>query len=95
MEVRQRAAYFRVIERDRGICQSCWRGAQDVAHVLPRRYVSLKAEEKNLICLCRDCHIEHETYEGRRRLLRILHERYGYCYDETAYREYWDGKSRG
>lgn len=84
-----RTAYVRVIERDRGTCQVCSRPADDVAHILPRRYVSLKADERNLVCLCRDCHKRHETLEGRRRLLRLLHERYGYCYDEK-YREYWD-----
>jgi len=81
-------AYKAVKARDKGICAVCNRKAWDVAHILPRRFVSLKADIRNLVCLCRDCHVSHESLSGRKSLLELMQRRWGYEYPEEAFQRY-------
>lgn len=84
------AARRAVAARDEETCLVCGEPAWDIAHVLPRRWKSIRAEERNLVALCRDCHEAHETVEGRSILLRLLATTYGYGYEDEPYRSYFE-----
>lgn len=85
----ERRAYKEAAARDGRMCQRCGKHAWDVCHILPKgRYPSLRAQVKNLICLCRSCHTKHESYEGRCILLAYMQKRYGYEYTEDEYQGY-------
>lgn len=86
-----RAARRAVAERDEETCLVCGRPADDIAHVLPRRWKSLQAEMRNLVALCRPCHVSHENVAGRGILLRLLATTYGYEYEDEPYRGYFEG----
>ena len=88
--VNLRQAQEAVAERDEGICQECGRPAVDIAHILPRRWKSQRAEIKNLIALCRKCHEKPEGYETRCRRLYQQWLRHGYDYEQWPYSRYWE-----
>lgn len=48
----------KVIERDKGICQYCRKPGDNPHHIIPRRYMALRHDLKNGICLCTQCHAE-------------------------------------
>jgi 5-methylcytosine-specific restriction endonuclease McrA len=87
-----------VAERDGQLCVRCLHKgkptcAWDVAHILPRsafgpKTVHLKHHEKNLVCLCRDCHKATETFNGRVELLNIMRELHGYDYSDEPWSQY-------
>ena len=84
-------------ERDSGIysvpqCQwynGCGKIADDPAHILPKgRFPEIRADEKNIIWLCREHHQDGESYEAWVELLRHMVFIYGYEYDEEPYLGY-------
>ena len=81
--------YARVAVRDNWTCQRCGKQAWDLAHILPRgRFPELKHEEKNIVCLCRDCHMSTENVEGRCELIALMRDRHNYSYEEEQYSGY-------
>ena len=70
------------IERDRGKCLECGRNAHDVHHIVPRSRGKRNSPKiwriENMCCLCRMCHVNGQSVSMRARLLRKMHERYGY-----------------
>lgn len=81
-----------VAARDRYQCQRCPERGWDVAHILPKgRYPELRDELKNMVTLCRRCHMETENVEGRRELIALLKRKYGYEYPEKQYAQYQGG----
>lgn len=85
-----KAAQRAVAARDEETCLACGKPADDIAHVLPRRWKSIRAEERNLVALCRDCHTDLETVAGRTMLLQLLATTYGYEYEDEPYRSYFE-----
>lgn len=84
-----RQAYELVAERDGGLCVICRRQADDIAHILPRgRFPELKADERNLVALCRDHHTATENLEGRRQLLKLMERYYTYDWNKEPWGEY-------
>jgi len=88
------AAQKEAMERDGYQCLLPTCGATDIldpAHVLPRRFRAERAHVHNLVCLCRKCHVAHETEAGRVRLLVLLDELYEYgpFYERPPYQRYW------
>ena len=78
--------------RDDFRCLRCGRPGQDVAHILPKgRYPELKFTLQNLVTLCRKCHVETETVEGRRELLELMKDLYEYDYSDERYQSYLRG----
>ncbi len=78
--------------RDQYTCLRCGRRGWDIGHILPKgRYPELKHTKKNLVTLCRRCHVDTENVRGRRELLALMTERHGYTYDEDQYRGYRNG----
>ena len=55
-----------VIERDKKICQKCFKFGDNPHHVIPRRYVALRHDLNNGLTLCTDCHVNwaHKYPEG-------------------------------
>ena len=49
-----------ILERDNDICQYCGETGCEVHHIIPYRF-SKSDEEKNLITVCRPCHVEVEN----------------------------------
>lgn len=79
----------RAVLRDKFTCQRCGKRGSDVAHILPRgRFPELKAQLKNLVTLCRECHMATESVPGRIELIRMMQDKYGYTYDEPQYAGY-------
>jgi len=83
-----RRAYKAVKERDGGCSVLSGRAADDICHIVPRRFKSLMADVRNLVCLTRREHVAHETEEGRRKLLQLLKRRHGYEYPEEVFQRY-------
>lgn len=84
--------YEKVLERDRHICQVCFAGNVEIHHIVPRSQFGkatrhLRDAEKNLVCLCKRCHVDaieaHDRIVG---LLRLMRDRYGYEYPEEKFR---------
>lgn len=82
-------AYATVALRDHWRCLRCGARGWDLAHILPKgKFPELRHEVKNICVLCRDCHRQTETYEGRRELLKLMQARHGYSYEEEVYSGY-------
>ena len=99
----EQAAKRRIARRDSGVfasptCQwpdTCWLSATDAAHVLPKgRYPELRAEDKNLISLCRNHHSISEHRESRIALLMHLARLHGYDYSVAPYSDYVETDTR-
>ena len=79
--------------RDNYKCILCGKPAVDIAHIAPRsrgvKDSALIWQKKNLVCSCRDCHIE--TKAQRRKFLERMMELYGYEYPEPIFKNYLEG----
>jgi len=90
------SVYWDVVRRDGGRCVLCGRPGDDVHEIVPRSKFGrvdwdLCMSERNRVVLCRACHGRVHDVEGRRRLLRLMVERYGYRYDEGIFLRYLGG----
>lgn len=90
--IRDAQALAAVGIRDNWTCARCGERGWDIAHILPKgRYPELKYETKNMLVLCRKCHKETENVAGRRELLALMQDQWGYEYPEPQYRGYLEG----
>ena len=90
--------YYKVVseqvkQRDKWMCVMCGKRMWEIAHLVPRwrfgrRDFERKHALKNLACVCRDCHKQTHSFEGRQGLLNTLRERHGYDYREPPWCEY-------
>lgn len=54
---------FSAIVRARGACESCGRTERlQCAHIVPRRYLSVRWIEENALCLCSACHVYYTHF---------------------------------
>jgi len=84
--IRRREAVMLVAARDQGRCVLC--GSPDVEchECIPRSAFGSKTkdacyQERNMICICQECHGKVHNPAGRRMLFGRLAERYGYVYN--------------
>jgi 5-methylcytosine-specific restriction endonuclease McrA len=92
----RRVVYAQVVLRDKGQCVLCSNQAVDVHEVCPRSMFGAKTKGKcytlrNMAAICRDCHGKVVSREGRHKLLVVLHDRFGYSYDDEPWRSYYYG----
>ena len=87
---------LRILRREHGECLVCGKRGLDVHEVIPRSALPGKdnAEilfsDRNRCYLCRLCHMAVHTVWGRCMLFGILKLRYGYKYDDSPFRSYFD-----
>ena len=81
-----------VVERDESRCILCSAPYDHIAHIVPRsRSVKFDARlwtEKNLGCLCLQCHGDGENHDTRIAMLQTLSDRFSYDYYEDIYAEF-------
>lgn len=90
-----------VIDRDQ-VCFLCMverneiRPIQEVHHIVPRCLWGWKNgdkhNEKNLIGVCRECHVNHKPHIEARDMIQYIigqmYDKYGYDYMDDDYRRY-------
>lgn len=78
------------LSRDLYRCQDCGEDAEEVHHIISRRYRGAW-DIRNMISLCKEHHelcdkgAGAHTHEKRKMHLRLLREKYGYSYTEPLY----------
>ena len=82
-----------VIQRDKGLCVRCGRVGHHVHEIIPRsRFGITKTRDcyqlKNMCVLCLACHERVHNPAGRRELLGVLGQRYGYDYSDEPWAAY-------
>lgn len=62
-----------ILDRDSYTCQSCFKDAEDIHHIIPRRLGGLDSTN-NLVSVCQKCHLTLEwrtRIEGMKMTLRL------------------------
>ena len=78
--------------RDSYQCQLCGGPGTDIHHIISRslckgEYSYLLLSKKNLILLCRSCHIPSPSRAEKQTMLRFLRQQYFYEYHEKPFLE--------
>jgi 5-methylcytosine-specific restriction endonuclease McrA len=48
----------KIVERDNGICQYCRKMGDNPHHIILKRYMAVRHDLRNGVCLCTKCHVE-------------------------------------
>lgn len=80
--------------RDNWTCLRCGKPGDDVHEIVPRSHFGPETkavicfQPKNMCVLCRSCHGKVHNPKGRKLLLAIMAQTYGYDYRRDPWREY-------
>lgn len=82
-----------VLQRDNFSCFLCRKRGVEIHEILPRSALGkskseLLFNEKNRVCLCRECHCKVHNRTMRAYLLKHMTVRYNYLYDEPEFQKY-------
>ena len=89
MTPKQRDMWELVKERDNGMCCECPAPADEVHHIVSRRYEG-GWDPRNMISLCVDCHKRKNkgagahTHAKRLEHIKYLRDRFGYDYSDMG-----------
>lgn len=87
MTEKQQRLWARVVRRDGGVCVVCGRAANEVHHIISRRFVGAW-RVKNMVSLCSVCHSQAHNRKARVWLLKRLQVLYGYDYSDAMFEVY-------
>jgi len=93
----QKRVWQEVIDRDDGLSIYSGRAGSEVHHIIALSYAGKKTKDKlwclkNMCVVTKDEHMKAHTREMRRKALEILHNRFGYEYNDDPWREYGVGE---